>query len=215
MGQTTTPLRDPHAPVRDLTEPSNKRPRLFDYGRTSSQLLDKRAQPSYNSPVLRTASTPQPLNWSNSTSRFSQPASTPALAAAKPSNPVAAKTSPQKNSFIDLTHDQKAKGPEKEDVFKTMIQDVFPDICEDYIKNLYAKSDIKNRTGQSFLAAIQDVLDEILAKSPYPKQVSKKRKREEGVDQNDLQRVRDDKVFYFPVAYVYMILLSACRVASH
>ncbi|KAI7972091.1 hypothetical protein EIK77_003184 [Talaromyces pinophilus] len=215
MGHTTTPLPDSHAPVIDLTEPSNKRPRLFDYGRPSSQLQDKRVQPSYNSLISRTVSTPQPLNRSNSTSRFSQPASTPTLAAAKPSNPVNAKSSPQKNSFIDLANDQKAKGPEKEDVFKTKIQDVFPDICEDYVKTLYAKHDIKNRTGRSFLVAVQDALDEILAKSPYPKHVSKKRKRDEGVDQDDLRRVRDDKAFYFPVAYVYMILESACRVVSH
>lgn len=211
MRHTTTPLSDSHAPVIDLTEPSNKRPRLFDYGHPSSQLQDKRVQPSYNSPFSRTVSTPQPLNRSYSTSRLSQPASTPTLAAAKPSNPVTAKSSPR----IDLTNDQKAKGPEKEDVFRTKIQDVFPDICEDYIKTLYAKYDIKNRTGQSFLVAIQDALDEILAKSPYPKHVSKKRKRDEGVDQDDLRRVRDDKAFYFPVAYVYMILESACRVVSH
>ncbi|KUL84720.1 hypothetical protein ZTR_07645 [Talaromyces verruculosus] len=200
MGHTTTPLPDSHAPVIDLMEPSNKRPRLFDYGHPSSQLQDKRVQPSYNSPISRTVSTPQPLNRSYSTSRFSQPASTPTLAAAKPSNPVTAKSS-QKNSYIDLTNDQKAKDPEKEDVFRTKIQDVFPDICEDYIKTLYAKYDIKNRTGQSFLVAIQDALDEILAKSPYPKHVSKKRKRDEGVDQDDLRRVRDDKAFYFPVAF--------------
>ncbi|GAM36037.1 RING finger protein [Talaromyces pinophilus] len=205
MGHTTTPLPDSHAPVIDLTEPSNKRPRLFDYGRPSSQLQDKRVQPSYNSPISRTVSTPQPLNKSNSTSRFSQPASTPTLAAAKPSNPVNAKSSPQKNLFIDLSNDQKVKGPEKEDVFKTKIQDVFPDICEDYVKTLYAKHDIRNRTGQSFLVAIQDALDEILAKSPYPKHVSKKRKRDEGVDQDDLRRVRDDKAFYFPVAFKLLV----------
>jgi hypothetical protein len=160
-------------------------------------------------------STLQPLSRSKSTSRLSQSASTPTLAAVEPLNPVAAKTSPQKNPFIDLTNDQKVEGPEKEDVFKTKIQDVFPDICEDYIKTLYAKSDIKNRTGQSFLVAIQDALDDILAKSPYPKQVSKKRKRDDSVDQNDLQRIREDKIFYFPVAYVYMIMKPACRTASH
>lgn len=215
MGHTTTSLSDSHAQVIDLTEPSSKRPRLFDYGRPSSQLLDKRTAPSYNSPMSRTVSTPQPLNRSNSTSRHSQPASTPAPTAAKPSNTVTVKIYPQRNSFIDLTKDQKTKGPEKEDVFKTKIQDVFPDICEEYIKTLYAKYDIKNRIGQSFLVAIQDALDEILAKSPYPKQVSKKRKRDEGLDQNDLQRIQEDKTFYFPVAYVYMILELACQVDSH
>lgn len=205
MGHTTTPLSGPHAPVIDLTEPSSKRPRLFDYGRSSSQILDRRTQPSYNSPISRTVSTPQLLNRSNSTSRLSQPASTPTITAAKQSNTVTVKISPR-SSVIDLTKDQKARGSEKEDVFKTKIQDVFPDICEEYIKKLYAKYDINNRTGQSFLVAIQDALDEILAKSPYPKQVSKKRKRDEDLDQNDMQRIREDKIFYFPVAYVYMIL---------
>lgn len=205
MGHTSTALSDPHARVIDLTEPSSKRPRLFDYGRPSSQNLDRRSQPSYNGPISRAVPTTQPLNRSNSTGRLSQPASTPKFAAAKPLNPVTVKISP-KSSDIDLTKDQKTRVPEKEDVFKTKIQDVFPDICEEYIKTLYAKYDINNRTGQSFLVAIQDALDEILAKSPYPKQVSKKRKRDESLDQNDMQRIREDKIFYFPVAYVHMIL---------
>ncbi|KAF5014028.1 hypothetical protein F66182_15127, partial [Fusarium sp. NRRL 66182] len=136
--------------------------------------------------------------------RLSQPASTPKFAAAKPLNPVTVKISP-KSSDIDLTKDQKTRVPEKEDVFKTKIQDVFPDICEEYIKTLYAKYDINNRTEQSFLVAIQDALDEILAKSPYPKQVSKKRKRDESLDQNDMQRIREDKIFYFPVAYKLLV----------
>lgn len=198
-----------------MTEPSSKRPRLLDSGRPNSQPLDKRAQPSCNSPITRTVSTSQQLNRSNSTNRPSQSASTPTIATAKPSNIVAAKSSPPRNSFIDLTNDQKARVPEKEDVFKIKIQEVFPDICEDYIKKLYVKFDIKSRIGQSFLVAIRDALDEVLANSSYPKRVSKKRKRGEGVDQSDLQRIREDKTFYFPVAYVYMILEPARQVASH
>jgi uncharacterized secreted protein with C-terminal beta-propeller domain len=150
------------------------------------------------------------VNRSISTSRLSQPTTTPAITANKSPNPISLKKYPQKDSIIDLTGDQKGKGLQKENVFKTKIQDVFPDICEDYIKTLYAKYDIKDRTGQSFLVAIQDALDEILAKSSYPKQASKKRKRDESVDQNDLKRIREDKTFYFPVAYVYMILEPAC-----
>lgn len=215
MGHTTIPLPDPHLPVIDLTQPFNKRPKLSDHSRPPSQTLDTKAQPSYNSTGSRTVSTPQPVNRSISTSRLSQPTTTPTITANKSPHPVPLKKSPQKDSIIDLTDDQKGRGLQKEDVFKIKIQDVFPDICEDYIKILYVKYDIKDRTGQSFLVAIQDALDEILAKSSYPKQASKKRKRDESIDQNDLKRIREDKIFYFPVAYVYIILEPACRVALH
>ncbi|EED18173.1 RING finger protein, putative [Talaromyces stipitatus ATCC 10500] len=206
--RTAFPLPGPHLPVIDLTEPSTKRLKVSDHNHPSSQSRDTKPQPSFNSTAPQSVPRAQLSNRNISTSResqpsqFSQSAAAATVAANKPSKSVTAKQfSPQKDTVIDLTG-QEAKTPEKKDVFKSKIKDFFPDICEDYIQTLYTKHDIENCSGQTFLLSVQNALDEVLAKSSYPKkQASKKRKEiDETIDNENLQRIRGDKIYYYPVA---------------
>lgn len=95
-----------------------------------------------------------------------------------------------------ISTNQKREDDEK--TFKKRIQDVLPDICEEYLQTLYA-----NHRGKMVTSTVQEALDAILAQPSYPKKAQKKRKQmEETVENDDLKRIRSERVFYLPIVCV-------------
>ncbi|OKL64024.1 hypothetical protein UA08_00245 [Talaromyces atroroseus] len=117
--------------------------------------------------------------------------------------PVAAKPSIQNASSTSAaTVDAKSKSQKEkhQEEFGEKIQAVFPDICDEYVKKLYAKykpffGNVKDAT-----RIIELALEDILEQPSYPKKIQKKRKQmADSVNDNDVKEVRSDPIYYFPI----------------
>lgn len=145
---------------------------------------------------------PVSLPADGNTDKSVQTATTSKATASKSAHAADVKRSVQQQQplVIDLTDDPKATKPPNEAVFKDKIANVFPDICDNYVRILYAKYGQADQNKKSLLVAVQNALDEILANPLYPKRnVSKKRKQmEDSISNEDLWRIRKDKANYHP-----------------
>ncbi|KAH8696640.1 hypothetical protein BGW36DRAFT_189411 [Talaromyces proteolyticus] len=85
---------------------------------------------------------------------------------------------PTNNNVFSSTDTVRGYQYTKEISFKTMIKDIFPDICETFLMLLYARYIDRISDEFSLLQIAHEAFDEILNMRPsYPKEVVKKRRR--------------------------------------
>ncbi|CRG83751.1 TRIAD3 [Talaromyces islandicus] len=81
-------------------------------------------------------------------------------------------------------------------VFMARLRDLFPDICDKTLGQIYANHEFKIHDESSLLVAVQESIDDILARPFYPKrQAKRKRPEDDGSTMQDLKRPRTDPYY--------------------
>jgi hypothetical protein len=104
--------------------------------------------------------------------------------------------------------DKKTRAQRKEEKqahFRAKIEVVFPDICEEYVKHLYAKYEpLLLGIATETTGVLEQALEDILEQPSYPKKIQKKRKRmSEAVTDSVLKEIQSNSIYYIPIVCVY------------